>query len=137
MSNWNPWQLKKSKSWGPFWSYQLNSNANQPIYLKIGPNWPNWQCCLTGSSKTAPRILIFFNWHGCRFFIWAKFEWIFGHNNSFWSSVYSLTLCIHNSSSSLISEIKIMRIYNHNYWNEITFVLIESLRFATPCLGKN
>ena len=31
----------------------------QPIYLKIGPNWPNRQCCLAGSSKTAPRILIF------------------------------------------------------------------------------
>ena len=28
----------------------------QPIYLKIGPNQ---QCCLAGSSKTAPRILIF------------------------------------------------------------------------------
>ena len=28
----------------------------QPIYLKIGPNW---QCCVVGSSKTAPRILIF------------------------------------------------------------------------------
>ena len=26
---------------------------------KIGPNWPNWQCFLAGSSKTAPRILIF------------------------------------------------------------------------------
>ena len=23
------------------------------------PNWPNRQCCLAGSSKTAPRILIF------------------------------------------------------------------------------
>ena len=29
------------------------------IYLKIGPNWPNRQCCLAGSSKTAPRIFIF------------------------------------------------------------------------------
>ena len=29
------------------------------MYLKIGPNRPNWQCCLAGSSKTAPRILIF------------------------------------------------------------------------------
>ena len=27
--------------------------------LKTGPNWPNRQCCLAGSSKTAPRILIF------------------------------------------------------------------------------
>ena len=31
----------------------------QIIYLKIGPNWPNWQCCLAGSSKMTPRILIF------------------------------------------------------------------------------
>ena len=28
----------------------------QAIYLKTGPNW---QCCLAGSSKRAPRILIF------------------------------------------------------------------------------
>ena len=36
--------------------------SSQPNYLKIGPNWPNWpnwQCCLAGSSKTAPRILFF------------------------------------------------------------------------------
>ena len=26
------------------------------MYLKIGPNWPNRQYCLAGSSKTAPRI---------------------------------------------------------------------------------
>ena len=31
----------------------------QPIYLKIGPDWPNRQCCLAGSSQLAPRILIF------------------------------------------------------------------------------
>ena len=30
----------------------------QPIYLKNGPNGLNWQCCLAGSSKMAPRILI-------------------------------------------------------------------------------
>jgi hypothetical protein len=28
MNNRHPWQLKKSKSWGPFWSCQLNSTAN-------------------------------------------------------------------------------------------------------------
>ena len=56
MNNRHPWQLKKSKSRGPFWSYQLNSTANTS---KIGPNGLNWQCCLAGSSKTAPRILIF------------------------------------------------------------------------------
>ena len=31
----------------------------QPICLKLGPNWPNRQCCLAGSSQRAPRILIF------------------------------------------------------------------------------
>ena len=28
----HPWQLKKSKLWEPFWSYQLNSTAN-PAHL--------------------------------------------------------------------------------------------------------
>ena len=31
----------------------------QPIHLDNGPNGLYWQCCLAGSSKTAPRILIF------------------------------------------------------------------------------
>ena len=31
----------------------------QPIYLENGPNGLYWQCCLAGSSKPAPRILIF------------------------------------------------------------------------------
>jgi hypothetical protein len=32
MNNWHLWQLKKSKPWGPFWSYQLKSSAN-PAHL--------------------------------------------------------------------------------------------------------
>ena len=28
MNNRHPWQLKKIKSWDPFWSYQLNSTAD-------------------------------------------------------------------------------------------------------------
>ena len=31
----------------------------QPFSLKIGPNWPNRQCYLAGSSKRVPRILSF------------------------------------------------------------------------------
>ena len=60
---WHPGQLKKSKSWEPFGSYQLNSTAN-PAHLP--QSWANfevngldWLCCLTGSSQRAPRILIF------------------------------------------------------------------------------
>ena len=43
MNNRHPLQLKKSKSWEPFGSYQLNSTAN-PAHLP---------------QKRAPRILIF------------------------------------------------------------------------------
>ena len=38
-SNWHLWQLKESKSWGPFWSYQLNSTAN-PAHLP--QKWAKW-----------------------------------------------------------------------------------------------
>ena len=41
----------------------------QPIYLKIGPNW---QCCLAGSSKTAPRVLIFSIAIGADYSFYAK-----------------------------------------------------------------
>ena len=32
---------------------------SSPFTSEVGPNGLNWQCCLAGSSKTAPRILIF------------------------------------------------------------------------------
>ena len=39
MKVWHPWQLKKSKSWGPFSSYQLNSTANS---AHLPRNWAKW-----------------------------------------------------------------------------------------------
>jgi hypothetical protein len=36
---WHPWQLKKSKSWGPFWSYQLNSLANSAHLAYFPGKW--------------------------------------------------------------------------------------------------
>ena len=59
MNNRHPWQLKKSKLWGLFCSYQLNGTANSAYSRKNGPNGLNWQWCLAGNSKTALRILIF------------------------------------------------------------------------------
>ena len=50
-----PMAVEKSKFWGPFWSYQLSSTAN---LANLEVNGLDWQCCLAGSSKTAPRILI-------------------------------------------------------------------------------
>ena len=42
-------QLKTSKSWGPFWSYQLNSSANP-----------------------GPKDFDFYNCHGCQTFFLAE-----------------------------------------------------------------
>ena len=44
----------------------------QPIYLKLGPNWPNRQCCLAGSSQRAPRILIFLIVMGADYSFYVK-----------------------------------------------------------------
>jgi hypothetical protein len=53
----HPWQMKKSESWEPFLSYQLNSTAN-PAHLP--QNWAKLaKSEVLFSSKRAPRILIF------------------------------------------------------------------------------
>ena len=59
MNNGHPLPLKKSKFWEPFWSYQLNSNADLASLAQFEVNGLDWRCCLAGSSKRAPRILIF------------------------------------------------------------------------------
>jgi hypothetical protein len=66
----------------------------QPIYLENGPNGLNWQCCLAGSSKTAPRILIFSIAMGADYSFEVKnIEiWVpafFKHNNSSVATVRS------------------------------------------------
>ena len=50
-------------------SYLLRQHCQFSPFLKW--NWLNKQCFLAGSSKTATRILIFFNCHGCQTFILA------------------------------------------------------------------
>ena len=48
-------QSKKLKSWGPFW----RAPPIWPIWPIFEVNGLDWHCSLAGSSKTAPRILIF------------------------------------------------------------------------------
>ena len=73
----HPGQLKKWKSWEPFWSYQLNSTANPAHLPQIWPNFEvnglDWQCCLAGSSKRAPRIFIFSIVLGAKYLSFVKF----------------------------------------------------------------
>ena len=88
MNNRHPWQLKKNQnSEGHFGALPI-----QPIHRENGPNGLNWHCCSAGSSKTAPRILIFsiaigadysFEMKNCE--IWATP--FFKHNNLFIATV--------------------------------------------------
>ena len=72
---------------------------------KMGPNGLNWQCCLAGSSKTAPRILIFSMAMGADYTFELisiktcapQFKW---HNKSFlgnvskvWLNSYAWRIC--------------------------------------------
>ena len=52
-----PMTIEKIKILGAV--LKLSALPIQPIYPKNGPNGLKWQYCLAGSSKTAPRILIF------------------------------------------------------------------------------
>ena len=98
----HPGQLKKSKSWEPFGSYQLNSMPIQPIYLKIGPNWLNRQCCLAGSSKMAPWILIFSIAMGGNYFQVKSIDTCAA--TFFWFYYFSLNQCVAYSLLSFFNE---------------------------------
>ena len=60
----------------------LEAVLELPAKLPIQLIWPffvvnglDWQCCLAGSSKAAPRILIFFNCPGCQIFILCEMHY--------------------------------------------------------------
>ena len=93
MMVWHHWQLKKSKSWGPFLGHQLNSTANS-AHIPRKWNGLNWQCCLASSSKTATKILIFSIASGDKPSFLLKFivHWVpafFIHNNLGLARVWS------------------------------------------------
>ena len=67
----------------------------QSIWPIFAVNRLNWQCCLAGSSKTAPRILIFSTAIGAKPSFYMKFIVIyapafFGYNNPVLATVPSL-----------------------------------------------
>ena len=70
MNNGPPWQLKKSKSWEPFWSYQLNSIAD---LANLAQFLGKWAGLAAGSYKTAPRIFLFSIVLGAAYLSYVKF----------------------------------------------------------------
>ena len=59
MNNRHPWQLKKSKSLGPFWSYQLKSTANSAYSLQKWGKWAELAVLFSWQLQNGPRILTF------------------------------------------------------------------------------
>ena len=100
--------------------------ATSQTALPIQPIWPiflvdrlNWQCCLAGSSKTAPRILVFSMAMGADY----SFELIFNetcapqfkwHNKSFLGSVVILWFALTNLVCPPIDCVKFHPITNEN-----------------------
>ena len=94
MYNRHPWPLKKSKSWGPFWSYQPNSTANSAHLAHFVGGEAELEMLVSWLLQNGPQDFDFFKGHGCQLFIWAYFQWDLcpqfnGHNNSFLASVIS------------------------------------------------
>ena len=89
----------------------------QPIYLKIGPNWPNRQCCLAGSSKTALRILIF--------------SIATGADNSFYvKSIATYALTFFGYIISVLAIVCSMYLTTQSYTRPAFYQILE----PTPCL---
>ena len=73
MNNGHQWQLKKIKILGAVLELPATALPIQHIYQEYGQNGLNRQCCLAGSSNTAPRILIFLIAMGAKPSYYLKF----------------------------------------------------------------
>ena len=103
MNNRHPWQLKKNlNSWGCFGATSSTALPIQPIYLKVGPNWPNRQCCLAGSSKTAPSILIFSIAMGAEYLSYVKSIATFA--TTFYGYIISVLASVEGTNHNLLTS---------------------------------
>ena len=88
--------IEKIKTLGAVLELPARQNCqSSPFTSKNGPNGLNWQCCLAGSSKTAPRILFFSIAIDADYSCEVKNSeiWVptfYRHNNSFIADVYDL-----------------------------------------------
>ena len=76
----------------PFWSDLLNGNANSDFLAYFCGKWIMLAGLFCIRSKAALRILIFFNCHGCRLFIWVEFHWDLSPH-IFWTYEFILRQC--------------------------------------------
>ena len=98
--------MSVEKNQNPGGRFGANSQTTMPIlpiWLIFAVNGLDWQCCLAGSSKRAPRILIFFNCHGCSIFILCEIHCYFCPH-ILWVYYFRLSQC---DLRSIITNAKI------------------------------
>ena len=105
----------------------------QPIYLKIGPNWPNHQCCLAGNSKRAPRILIFSIAMVADYSFYVKLIATYafklcGYIISVWASVNNNCLCMRLHLPECVVQPKNIE----NCWLRRLCLTSFSLKMSSP-----
>ena len=102
-------KFKKSKSWGPFWSYRLNSTANS-AHLRV--KWAELALLSSWSLQNGPQDFDFFN---CTMVADYSFDmknidvWaptFFKHNNSFIATVSFRLKSLTNGRWRLLKIIK-------------------------------
>ena len=59
MNNQHPWQLKKIKFWGLFWSYELNSTANSVYSPQKCAKWAELAMLFSWQLQNGPQDLDF------------------------------------------------------------------------------
>ena len=68
-------QLKKSKSWVPFWRYQLNSTTDLSNLAQFWGKWVGLVVLVSWYLRNGSQDFRFFNCLGCRIFILCEIYW--------------------------------------------------------------
>ena len=109
MYYWHPWQLKKSKSWELFWSYQLDSTADLANLAKFWGKRAELAVLLSWLLQNDSQDFHFFDCPGCWIFILCEIHcYLCPH--IFWVYHFSLRQC----ETIRIAYFKNCRVFNHD-----------------------
>ena len=99
MNNRHLWQLKESKSWEPFRSYQLNSTANSAHLAKNWAKLAKWAVLFRWQLLYGSQDFDSFNCHRCRLFISCEIHCYFCPH-IFWVYYFSLSQCVGDATGA-------------------------------------
>ena len=108
------------------------------MYLKTGPHWPNWQCCLAGLQNGSQEF-DFFNCLGCQIFILCAIHCYFCPH-IFWVYYSCLSHCgPFVKKKKVIVLSKLTKIYSQNriiyFYYSLIFLVqtkAESVKWLLP-----